>query len=144
MNIFIGSDHRGWLLKNLAITAPISFPEDWKFVDCGPVERVESYDYPESAHEVAKRVSEIEDSFGVLICGSGIGVAITANKTPGIRAATCRTVEDAFGTRSHNNANVVCIGADVTDMNSAFNIIRTFINTPFEGGRHQRRVDMIE
>ena len=135
--IYIASDHRGMKLKKLLLGV-IEASDRGPFND-------ESVDYPVYARKVADVIAiEPDHRRGILICGSGIGVAMAANKIPGIRAATCRTVADAVGTRLHNDANIVCIGADVTNPNDAFDIVQAFLTTEFEGGRHQIRVDLIE
>ncbi|MEG1742818.1 MAG: ribose 5-phosphate isomerase B [Clostridia bacterium] len=104
----------------------------------------ESCDYPIYAKSVAEKVAENDCDYGVLCCTTGIGMSMVANKVKGVRAAL---VSDAFSaemTRRHNNANVICFGSKIVSIQSAVNFLRIFIDTPFEGGRHQRRVDMFE
>ena len=138
----IGSDHRGEELKGHIIRILDRMGYEIINVD---VPRVDgSIDYPDPAHAVATLVAANKVRYGILICGSGIGVCIAANRHPGVRAATCRTEEDAEMTRLHNNANVLCIGADVTKPTDVPRIVTQFIHTHFEGGRHKRRVDKIE
>jgi ribose 5-phosphate isomerase B len=100
-------------------------------------------DYPEFAFRVAKSVINNECNFGILLCGTGIGMSIAANKVKGIRAACCSDYFSAKLTRMHNDANVLCMGERVLGAGLALDIVDIFINTPFEGGRHQTRVDMI-
>jgi ribose 5-phosphate isomerase B len=140
MKIAIGSDHAGfehkevlkeWLTNN-----------GYEVSDFG-AHSLDSVDYPDFAHPVADAVEKKEASLGVLLCGSANGVAITANKHQGIRAALCWTEEIAALARQHNNANVVCIPARFVSNQQAEKILKTFLQTEFEGGRHSRRVDKI-
>ncbi|GEP89378.1 ribose 5-phosphate isomerase B [Chitinophaga terrae (ex Kim and Jung 2007)] len=135
--VAIGSDHAGFEYKEEVI----SFLEGkgWKVKDFGTRSK-ESVDYPDYAHPVANAVESGECTFGILICGSANGVAITANKHQGIRAAICWGTELAELARSHNNANVLCIPARFVDLQVANQMVDAFIATPFEGGRHQTRV----
>jgi len=103
----------------------------------------ESCDYPEYAIAASQSIKNGECDLGILICGTGIGMAITANKVPGIRAATCTDTYSAQMSRQHNNANVLTLGARVTGLGLALMIVDRFLGTEFEGGRHARRVDMI-
>lgn len=149
-----GSDHRGYeLRKQIDEAIDNNNPRQFATVDCGTHHPTESTDYPLFAHSVTSHMRWAEDTdnwpdnrtaFGILVCGSGFGVAIAANKTEGIRAVTCRSIQDAVMARKHNDANVVCIGADVTALALAVQIVEAFINTEFEGGRHQNRIDMME
>jgi ribose 5-phosphate isomerase B len=102
-----------------------------------------SVDYPDFAHPVARSVESGESGFGILICGSANGVAITANKHNGIRAAICWAKELAELARQHNDANIICIPARFVDESVAISMVDAFMNTPFEGGRHQNRVNKI-
>jgi ribose 5-phosphate isomerase B len=138
--IAIGSDHAGyeykealkkWLEKN-----------GYAFKDFG-THSSDSADYPDFAHPVAAAVEKKEYTFGVLLCGSANGVAITANKHQGIRAAICWLEEIAALARQHNNANVVCIPARYVSIELAEKIVNKFLHTDFEGGRHAKRVDKI-
>ena len=104
----------------------------------------ESCDYPIFAEKTAKKVANTENAKGILVCGSGIGVSIAANKVHGIRAALCMNEELAEMSRRHNDANILCLGARYTDLETAKNIIRIFLSTEFEGGRHERRVQEIK
>ena len=138
--IAIGSDHAGYDYKEDLI----SFLEGkgLSFKDYGTHSK-DSVDYPDFAHPVAKAVEDGEASFGVLICGSANGVAITANKHQGVRAAISWGEELAQLAREHNNANVLCIPARFVREGDAEKMLDIFINTPFEGGRHETRVNKI-
>ena len=138
--IAIGSDHAGYDYKEDLI----SFLEakGLPFKDFGTHSK-DSVDYPDFAHPVAKAVEGGDASFGVLICGSANGVAITANKHQGIRAAICWGEELAQLAREHNNANVLCIPARFVREGDAEKMLDIFINTAFEGGRHENRVNKI-
>jgi ribose 5-phosphate isomerase B len=103
----------------------------------------DSVDYPDFARKVAETVAEHADTLGILVCGTGIGMAISANKVPGIRAANCDTVFEAQMSREHNDANVLALGARVVKTESALEIVDKWLTTSFAGGRHQRRVDKI-
>lgn len=136
--IHISGDHAGFALKE---QLKIHFPHvSW--IDLGPNSE-ESCDYPDFAHQLAQQVSEKQGK-GILICGSGNGVCITANKHKGIRAALCWNPELATLAVQHNNANVLCLPARFVDTETAFNIVIAFMDATFEGGRHQRRIDKIE
>lgn len=140
LSISIGSDHAGFQLKSLLIN---NNSNAYHFKDIGPFDS-ESVDYPEYAHAVAKDVLEKKADFGVLICGSANGVAISANKHNGIRAAIAWLPELAALARQHNDANIICIPARFIDEENAQEILNTFLNTNFEGGRHQNRVNKID
>ena len=105
----------------------------------GPESR-DSVDYPDFARNLSKKVASNKGSFGILICGSGMGMAIAANKTKNIRAALCYSVKNTKLSRLHNNANVITLGERLIDKKKAFNLIKIFLSTKFEGGRHLRRV----
>ena len=104
---------------------------------------MDSVDYPDFAHPVSKDVNEKKSDLGILICGSGNGVCMTANKYKNVRAALCWNKELALLSKSHNNANIVCIPARFIEKEEALDIIKTFISEEFEGGRHERRVNKI-
>jgi len=140
MIISIGSDHAGFEYKAMLIAA---FSERYAVIDKGTGSTA-SCDYPEYAHAVAKSVASGESDYGILICGSANGVAITANKHTGIRAAIAWLPELASLARLHNNANVLCLPARFVSKEVATECAETFLHTAFEGGRHQRRVDMID
>ena len=134
--IFIASDHAGYNLKGRVIS---KFSKTLKIVDLGP-KSPNSVDYPDFAKKVSKKVASTKGSFGILICGSGMGMAITANKTKNIRAALCYSVKNTKLSRLHNNANIITLGERLINKNKAFNLIKIFLSTKFEGGRHLRRV----
>jgi len=138
MNIIIASDHAGFELKKLLMKNNPNII----FKDLGSYD-ISSVDYPDYAHRLAKEVSENTESLGVLICGSGNGVCMAANKHPKIRAALCWSVEIASLAKQHNDANVLCIPARFIDIAMAQQIFSTFITQIFEGGRHQVRVNKI-
>ena len=139
--IAIGSDHGGFELKK----AIISFLEEngYKFKDFGGYNG-ESIDYPVVAKEVANQVANGTYQRGIIICGSGLGVAISANKVKGIRAVTCHDTYCARMSRAHNDANILTMGGRVVGPGLASDIVKIWLETEFDGGRHQRRVDMIE
>lgn len=135
LKIAIGSDHAGFEYKELLK----SFLGDYEVKDFGTYSP-DSVDYPDFAHPVADAVESNEFTFGVLVCGSANGVAITANKHQQIRAAICWQKEIAELARLHNNANVICIPARFVSEDLAKEMVTTFLNTAFEGGRHANRV----
>ena len=137
--IFIASDHAGYNLKNSVIS---KFSKLQKIIDLGPVSR-NSVDYPDFAKKLSKKVASNKGSFGILICGSGMGMAIAANKTKNTRAALCYSVKNTKLSRLHNNANIITLGERLINKNKAFSLIGVFLNTKFEGGRHLRRVKKI-
>lgn len=140
MKVALGADHAGFELKEsvkrLLATQGIQ-------VDDRGTHSLESVDYPDFARAVGEAVVRGQAGFGVLVCGTGIGMSVSANKIPGIRAAKADTEYEAEMARAHNNANVLCLGARVTDAATAEKLVRKFLETRFEGGRHQRRVDKI-
>lgn len=140
MKIAIGCDHAGFDYKNYLIKNLSKAGHE--LLDQGTFS-TESVDYPDFVHPVAKLVSDEEAGLGLLICGSGNGVCITANKHQKVRAALCWTVELAKLAKQHNNANVLCLPARFIGKVKARNMVEAFIAEPFEGGRHARRVDKI-
>lgn len=140
MNIVIGSDHRGVEIKRRLLDFLRSLGHD--VLDVG-TEGAESVDYPDFAYEVARRVGIGERERGMLICGTGIGMSITANKVRGVRAAACQDVLTAEMSRRHNDANVLCLSADLIGEDQMMQMIRIWLDTPFEGGRHARRIEKI-
>jgi ribose 5-phosphate isomerase B len=140
MKIAIAADHAGFELKAQLI--PFLHQLGLSIEDLG-THSLDSMDYPDVAHPLATQVESSEAEFGVLICGSANGVAMAANKHQGIRAAICWNTEIASLARQHNNANVLCLPARFISVEEAFQITKTFLDTEFEGGRHQRRVDKI-
>ena len=137
--IYIASDHAGYNLKNSII---IKLSKKQKIVDLGPNSK-DSVDYPDYAKKLSKKVASNSGSFGILVCGSGMGMAITANKTKNIRAALCYSKKNTKLSRLHNNANIITLGERLINKNKAINLIKTFLSTKFEGGRHLRRVKKI-
>jgi ribose 5-phosphate isomerase B len=140
MKIAIGADHAGFELKE-KIKARLK-QQGVQVQDEGTAS-TESVDYPDYARKVGETVAGKRADLGVLVCGSGIGMAIAANKVPGIRAANVSTEYESGKSREHNDANVVTIGSRILDEQQAFKIVETFLKTPFAGGRHQQRVDKI-
>ncbi len=136
----IGCDHAGYEYKEQLKT--LLTAAGWQVSDKG-TNSAESTDYPDHAHPVAAMVEEGKASVGILICGSGNGVCMTANKHQGVRAALCWNVELASLARQHNNANVLCIPARFVDFATAEAMMNTFLSTAFEGGRHEKRVNKI-
>ena len=139
-SIAIGADHAGFEYKNLISDL---LKSKGLVVDDKGTYSADSVDYPDFAHPVAAAVESGEASLGVLICGSANGVAITANKHQGVRAAICWNEDVAKLARQHNNANIICIPARFVSTTVAENMVSLFLETPFEGGRHQNRVSKI-
>ncbi len=139
MKVYIASDHAGFELKK-AIKE--HFTNQFEWTDFG-TDSSESVDYPDYAHPLAEAVAADNDSRAILICGTGNGVAITANKHADVRAALCWNKEIAALARQHNNANVVVLPARFISQEDAFAVVETFFSTDFEGGRHARRVEKI-
>ncbi|WJJ97040.1 ribose 5-phosphate isomerase B [Algibacter luteus] len=140
MTISIGNDHAGTEYKFAILSLLES--KGIKVNNYG-TDTNDSADYPDFVHPVAKDVSENKVDFGILICGSGNGVAMTANKYKEVRAGLCWNKEIVNLTRLHNNANILCIPSRYTAIPQALEMVETFLNTDFEGGRHQRRIDKI-
>jgi len=134
--IFIASDHAGYNLKNIIVS---KFSKIQKIIDLGPNSNI-SVDYPDYAKKLSKKVSSTKGSFGILVCGSGMGMSIAANKTKNIRAALCYSKKNTKLSRLHNNANIITLGSRLINKNNAINLIKIFLSTKFEGGRHLRRV----
>ncbi len=140
MKIAIGGDHAGFTYKQV-ITEMLT-AQGHEVADFGPSSEA-SVDYPDNAHPLATSVEKGENELGILICGSGNGVAITANKHQEIRAALCWNEELGSLARQHNNANVLCLPARFVDIELAKKIVTAFLTAQFEGGRHQNRVSKI-
>ncbi len=138
--IALGSDHAGFPLKE-AIKKYLD-GEGVEYIDCGAYD-TQSCDYPLQAEKTCLKVLNGECEKAVLCCGTGIGISMAANKVKGIRAACCSDYFSAKYTRMHNDANVLCLGARVIGEGAALELVNVFLNTEFEGGRHQRRVDQI-
>jgi len=139
MQVVIGSDHAGVLLKKQLVA--FLYGEGHEVLDCGTFND-DPVDYPDVAEKVALEVKSLNIP-GILVCGTGIGVSIAANKIPGIRAALCHDLFTAQLARQHNDANIVAIGSRITGPGLAEAIIKTFLETDFLAGRHQRRVEKI-
>lgn len=140
MNIVIGSDHAGFPLKE-ALKGPLA-SAGFKVFDAG-THREESVDYPDYGVLAAEKVSTGKFERGILVCGSGVGMAIVANKFPGVRAALCLDEETARLSRQHNDSNILVLAGRKTDAETAGRIVRAWLETPFEGGRHRKRLDKI-
>ena len=141
LKVAIGCDHGGFELKQKVIDYLKA--RDIEFEDFG-IYIKEAADYPEIAKKVSIDVANNRFNRGILICGTGIGMSIVANKTKGIRAALCHDTYSARVSRAHNNANILCLGARVVGEYLALDIVDTWLKTGFEGGRHKKRIDMIE
>ncbi len=139
--IALGADHAGYLYKNRLIEHLKA--AGYEVINVG-TDSAESVDYPVFAQKVSQLVSNGEAESGILICGTGIGMSMAANKEKGIRAALCTDLVMAEYTRKHNNANILCMGARIIAYEMAEMIADKFLNTEFEGGRHQRRIDLFD
>ena len=140
MRIAIGADHAGFQLKEALIKGVLA---PYEVMDLGTHSPHEPVDYPEYAFAVAEAVADERAEYGILVCGTGIGMAMAASRVPGIRAATCTNVYMARMARAHNDANVLCLGGRVLGVGLAEEIVRVFLATPFAGGRHARRLALI-
>jgi ribose 5-phosphate isomerase B len=140
VKVVIGADHAGYLLKESIKTTLNS--KGITFTDIGTFKE-ESVDYPEFAYKVGNAIFKEEADMGILICGTGIGMSISANKIKGIRAALVHNKETAELSRLHNNANVLCLGSRMTEIDDALNFVEVWLNTSFEGGRHEKRLSLI-
>ena len=138
--IFISSDHAGYKLKEL-IKIHLD-KKKIKYIDLGPVNDV-SVDYPVYAHKVAKKVKTNNNHVGILVCGSGIGMNIAANRHKNVRAAQCFNLKSTKLSRLHNDANIITLGSRLITKKNALNCVSIFLNTKFEGGRHKRRIKKI-
>jgi ribose 5-phosphate isomerase B len=138
--IAIGSDHAGYEMKEALINWLVE--QEIPVIDFGPGS-TESVDYPDYAHAVTASVLDEESVIGILICGTGNGICMTANKWRDIRAALCWNSEIAGLSRQHNNANVLCLPARFISIEESIRIMEVFLDTEFEGGRHEKRVDKI-
>ena len=138
--VCIASDHAGFNLKNLIKDFLIK--NKISIIDLGPSDNV-SVDYPDFAKKVANRIKSKKSDIGILVCGSGTGMSISANKTKGVRAAVCYNLTSTRLSRQHNNANVIAIGSRLTRKKIALKLISVFLQTKFEGGRHKKRIRKI-
>lgn len=140
MRVILGADHAGFDAKERVKAALIE--EGYEIRDAGPAGKA-SCDYPDFAAAVARSVSAGEADRGILICGTGIGMSIAANKVKGIRAAVCHDLETVRMSRAHNDANILCMGARVIETETMQEMAREWLTVPFESGRHARRLDKI-
>ena len=138
--IYIASDHAGFKLKKSIINF---YNNKINLVDLGTYTNTKSVDYPNFAHKLCTKVSKEKSSFGILVCGSGVGMSMAANKHKKIRAALCYSVKNAKLSRLHNDANVITLGERLINKSLAFKCLEVFFNTNFEGGRHYRRIKKI-
>ena len=138
--IFISSDHAGYILKE---QIKKRFKRKFLFDDLGTDNSKVSVNYPDYAHKLCRKISSNSKNMGILVCGSGMGMAMAANKHKKIRAAVCYSVKNTKLSRLHNNANIITLGSRLTKKNIAFKCIEVFVNTKFEGGRHKKRVKKI-
>jgi ribose 5-phosphate isomerase B len=138
--ICIASDHAGYDLKEKIKVFLIN--KDVPVIDLGPYSN-QSVDYPYYAKKIAKRLLLKKSDAGILVCGSGTGMSIAANKFKGIRAAQCYDKRSTILSRQHNNANIICLGSRILKKNDALSFVNYFLQTKFEGGRHQKRIDKI-
>ncbi len=138
--IFISSDHAGFNLKE---EIKKKFIKKYKFEDLGTNNQKKSVNYPEYAHKLCKKVAKNTKNVGILVCGSGMGMSMAANRHKKIRAAVCYSVKNTKLSRLHNNANIITLGSRLTKKNVAFKCVDIFMNTKFEGGRHKKRVKRI-
>ena len=139
-NVCIASDHGGFHLKENIKDFLIN--KNISIIDLGPMNE-SSVDYPDFAKRVSKRIKDKKSEVGILVCGSGTGMAISANKIKGIRAAVCYNIKSTRLSRLHNNANIISLGSRLTNKNVALKLVSIFLITKFEGGRHLRRVKKI-
>lgn len=142
MKLVIAADHGGYDIKE-AIKAALT-ADGHEVLDLGTDNGIDSVDYPAFAKALCAVITEGKATLGILCCGTGIGMSMAANKQKGIRAAVLSDEYSARLTRNHNNANVLCLGGRVVDNEKAVLLARTFVGAEFEGGRHQRRIDMLE
>jgi len=138
--IFISSDHAGFRLKEDIRKHLHS--KRLNIIDLGPIND-DSVDYPDYAHKLAKKVKTSKNNVGILVCGSGTGMNIAANKHKNIRAAQCFNTKSTKLSRLHNDANIITLGSRIVNKKNAFKFVKIFLNTKFEGGRHLRRVKKI-
>ncbi len=136
--IVFASDHAGYALKE-QLKAWLPEGQDWEIIDLG-TDGDASVDYPDFGHDAGRAIAAGQADLGVIVCGSGIGISIAANRHPGVRAALCLTPEMAMLARQHNNANILALGARLTEPEVAKECLHRFLATAFEGGRHEGRV----
>ncbi len=141
MKVCIGADHAGFALKELVASSLRG--ADVEIVDVG-TNSADSVDYPVYALRVARAVESRQADLGILVCGSGTGMCIAANRVPGVRAVNGREPFEARMSRRHNDSNILCLGSRFIGVDLALEIVREWIKEPFEGGRHKRRIDLID
>lgn len=141
MKIALGADHGGFELKEKIKKHLLE--KNIEVVDCG-TNSTESVDYPQFGHAVGHAVANKEVDFGIVVCGTGIGISLAANKVPGVRAALCTNTTMARLTREHNDANILALGGRIVGDVLALEMVDIFLDTEFAGGRHQKRIDAIE
>ena len=135
--LFISSDHAGYNLKE---QIKKKFRNKYIFQDLGTNNSKRSVNYPDYAHKLCNKVANNSKNMGILVCGSGMGMSMAANRHKKIRAAVCYSIKNTKLSRLHNNANIITLGSRLTKKNTAFKCIHVFMNTKFEGGRHKKRV----
>ena len=138
--LYISSDHAGFKLKE---EVKKNFKKKYSFIDLGTDNSMVSVNYPDYAHKLCKKVVLNTKNIGILVCGSGMGMSMAANRHKKIRAAVCYSAKNTKLSRLHNNANIITLGSRLTKKNTAFKCIDIFVNTKFEGGRHKKRVKKI-
>ncbi len=138
--LFISSDHAGYNVKE---QIKKKFKKKYSFQDLGTDNSKDSVNYPDYAHYLCKKVAKNSKNIGILVCGSGMGMSMAANRHKKIRAAVCYSTKNTKLSRLHNNANIITLGSRLTKKNTAFKCIDVFVNTKFEGGRHKKRVRKI-
>ena len=138
--VFISSDHAGYRLKE---QIKKKFSKKFIFEDLGTYDSKNSVNYPDYAHSLCKKVVKNHQNMGILVCGSGMGMSMAANKHKKIRAAVCYSVKNTKLSRLHNNANIITLGSRLTKKDTAFKCISAFFDTNFEGGRHKKRIKKI-
>lgn len=141
MRVALGCDHRGFRIKQAIMEFLPKLNHDYHDFGCY---NIESVDYPDIAQKVAEAVTSGDFAQGILICSTGIGMSMAANKIKGIRAALCHDTFTAQRAREHNDANILCLGAENIDVDLALEIVRTYLSTNFEGGRHILRLNKIK
>ena len=135
--LFISSDHAGYDLKE---QIKKEFKKKYIFQDLGTYDSKISVNYPDYAHKLCKKVAKDNKNIGILVCGSGMGMSMAANRHKKIRAAVCYSLKNTKLSRLHNNANIITLGSRLVNKNKAINLIKIFLDTKFEGGRHLRRI----
>ncbi len=138
--VFISSDHAGYKLKE---QIKFKFKKKFDFKDLGTNDSQNSVNYPEYAHKLCKKVGKNSKNMGILVCGSGMGMSMAANRHKNIRAALCYSIKNTKLSRLHNNANIITLGSRLIKKNLAFKCVDVFVKTKFEGGRHKKRVKKI-